>query len=206
MFSPAVEAALALAGIRHHGQVRRDTGAPYLVHLCHVALLLARLGESDEVLITALLHDVLEDTVKTPDERREVEAEIERQFGSSVLTAVQTLTEPKRDREGHPIPWPQRKRQYLAQLTQGDRTAALVSAADKLHNLETLLSALEARPPEEVWAWFTGDPAATLWFYRQVSATLQPKLGTNHPLLESLQRGLGRLEALDFPANTQLRN
>lgn len=194
MFSLAVDAALAYAGVRHHGQVRRDSGAPYLVHLAHVGMLLARLGESEEVVIAGLLHDILEDTTSTPEETEAVARHIADRFGGRVISAVRALTEPRRAPDGSKIPWRERKRVYLAQLRSGGRIAHLVAAADKLHNLETLLHALDLGEPDEVWSWFTGDAEDTAWFYGQAIAILRDGLGADHPLVEALDQGLARLE------------
>ncbi len=55
-----VNLAAGIAEDAHHLQFRRDGATPYITHPAAVVALLA--GESDEVLATAWLHDVLEDT------------------------------------------------------------------------------------------------------------------------------------------------
>lgn len=68
----------------HNGQTRRDRFTPYISHPQNVAERLR--GESDEVIMTAWLHDVLEDTKETPDSMRAAG------IPESVIEAVQVLT------------------------------------------------------------------------------------------------------------------
>ena len=58
-----IQDAEALATQLHEGQFRRDGVTPYITHPRAVAESLA--GESDEVIMAAWLHDVLEDTEAT---------------------------------------------------------------------------------------------------------------------------------------------
>ena len=140
------------------------------------------------------LHDVLEDTVTSAQERLEVAAEIEDRWGPEVARSVRTLTEPKRDRQGRPVPWRARKEAYLEQLSVGDRRAWMVSTADKLHNLETLLIALE-RDGEGVWQRFWSGPEDNRWFYDKVLETVAPRLGEDHILIRALGAAVTRFAA-----------
>lgn len=194
MFAPAVESALAFASLRHAGQTRKAEDTPYFTHLVHVALIVARAGGDDPAVVVALLHDVLEDTVKSAAERSEVAAEIEARWGAEVAGSVRTLTEPKRDEQGRPVPWRARKEAYLEQLAQGDRRAWMVSSADKLHNLETLLQALR-RDGEGVWQRFWSGPDDNQWFYGRVLETLTPRLGADHVLVRALDTAVDQFSA-----------
>ena len=64
MFSDGIlREALLDCKIAHAGQVRKYTGIPYYTHPLHVAQILIECGVTDEdMLVAALLHDVLEDT------------------------------------------------------------------------------------------------------------------------------------------------
>lgn len=194
MFSPKVEAALAFASLRHAGQTRKAGEIPYFTHLVHVALILARLGADDETLTIALLHDVIEDTTHDPTERATVERHIRETWGERVMSAVLSLTEPKRDDQGRRLSWQARKEAYIEQLERAEHPALLVSAADKVHNLETLLESL-AVEGEEVWDRFRGGPEETLWFYGAVLRVLRRRLGLEAPLVRALATAAARLEA-----------
>lgn len=82
-----LDSAISFAAVAHAGQVRKYTGEPYIVHPVEVMALVCRAGGKIEMQIAAVLHDVLEDTVVSA-------REIERRFGSLVLSYVQGLTDP----------------------------------------------------------------------------------------------------------------
>lgn len=88
-----IEIAYRIASKAHEGQKRRDGTTNYIHHPADVANRLQ--GESDEVVATAWLHDVLEDTPVTM-------SELERS-GISYLVrdAVWTLTKNRNDYEAY---------------------------------------------------------------------------------------------------------
>lgn len=64
-----------------HGEKKRETGEPYIIHPIYVAKILANMSLDDETIIAGLLHDVIEDTKATYDD-------IKREFGKSVADMV----------------------------------------------------------------------------------------------------------------------
>jgi len=91
--------ALEFAAGRHNGQFRKGKDkSPYINHPIRVAELLANDGgEKDPVLLTAaILHDVIEDTVETKTEKRELSEIIGRIFGEEVLSITLEVTDDKR--------------------------------------------------------------------------------------------------------------
>ena len=86
-FSKAMSYAL-----EKHKSQRRSEGTPYIFHPVRTFYLLSRLYPIDErttpLLKASLLHDTLEDTSATPNE-------IDKLFGSDVLSIVKELTLPK---------------------------------------------------------------------------------------------------------------
>lgn len=112
----------------HRGQVR-DGGGRYFDHPKAVALILIdELGYYDsEMIIAALLHDVVEDTYLFDFE------DIETIFGSRVENIVCLLTKDK-----DPA-FKEAKRQYLSAIAQAEDAAVrIIKLADRLHNLRTL--------------------------------------------------------------------
>ena len=89
-----LEAAYQLAkyGHGHHGQ-RRDSGERYFEHLRETALILVdELEVTDpDLVISALLHDILEDTFILDVQM------IGKIFGPRVELTVKTVTKPKKD-------------------------------------------------------------------------------------------------------------
>jgi len=152
MFSPAIERALAAAIAAHQGQVRKGVDAtPYVVHPLHVALILARWGVDDDVIVAGLLHDTVEDCPAW------TAARVEHEFGAHVAGLVAQLTEDKSKS------WDERKRFGIDHVPHMSPQAATVKAADKLHNLQTLVSELRSNPDAtQVWARFRGGRERTL--------------------------------------------
>lgn len=81
--------AYEFAARAHEGQKRKYTGEPYIVHPVEVMTILMEnvSSASTEMLMAALLHDVVEDCGVTPEEIRE-------QFGPIVEDLVFWLTDP----------------------------------------------------------------------------------------------------------------
>lgn len=152
MFSPAIERALQASLAAHQGQLRKSSSAiPYVVHPLHVALLLARWGVEDDVIVAGLLHDVAEDVPSWSIAR------ISAEFGPHVAQIVDQLTEDKSKS------WEERKRAGVEHVPHMSPQAATVKAADKLHNLSCLTAELRAADePAAVWARFRGGRERTL--------------------------------------------
>ena len=122
MYSPVVEKALGIALAAHDGQLRKASSEPYIVHPLHVALILARWGQDDDVIVAGLLHDVVEDCDGWDLAR------VEREFGHHIAHVVGELTEDKSKT------WEERKRAGIAKVPHMSPQAATVKSADKLHN------------------------------------------------------------------------
>lgn len=102
----------------HGGQTRRG-GEPYIIHPEAVARELEKRGFGADYIITALFHDLLEDTQAT-------EADILRLGGKNVLTAVKLLTKPTHDLN---------MASYVSAIKQNP-IAFAVKGFDRLNNVE----------------------------------------------------------------------
>ena len=129
--------AFEYAALRHDDQLRRD-GSIYMTHPVAVAGILADQQMDLVCMSSALLHDVLEDTVKTAEERRQVTEEIRKKFGDDVLRCVEGVTKigklhfySREDRQAESV-----RKMLLAMVS--DIRVILVKFADRLHNLRTL--------------------------------------------------------------------
>ena len=114
----------------HKGQLRMN-GEPYLTHPLEVANILAEL-KLDAVTVTAgLLHDVLEDTLMSPDELR-------RQFGDEVYQLVDGVTKIAQVylTSRHQKQAENFRKMLLAMVS--DIRVLFVKLADRLHNMRTL--------------------------------------------------------------------
>ncbi len=131
-YSYAIEQAIRAASVLHKDQVRKGSVPyPYVTHLFAVATIVSDYTDDEDTIVAALLHDTLEDTDYT-------EKELEDDFGGQVKEIVTALTEPKiedRDRKSVDA----QKKQYLKQIKSASERALIVVAADKIHNMRSIV-------------------------------------------------------------------
>mgnify|MGYP003555694967 FL=1 len=121
-------AAIAFAADKHRNQRRKDPErSPYINHPIALAnLLVNEAGVEDQrVLVAAILHDTIEDTMTT-------EQELVRHFGKEVADIVIEVTDDKA------LPKAERKRLQVAHAPHISRRARLVKLADKICNLRDI--------------------------------------------------------------------
>ncbi len=117
--------------MKAHGNQRRASGDPYFSHPLEVAAILTDLKLDDATIVTALLHDVIEDTPIT-------RAEIDQLFGPEIGTLVDGLTKIRRlDLVTKKAEQAENFRKLLVAISS-DIRILLVKLADRLHNMRTL--------------------------------------------------------------------
>jgi len=159
--------ALLLAMEAHEMQIRKCTNnelgiaVPYITHPVAVAALVVRYGGNEDQVIAALLHDVLEDGKAGVDWVARVAV-----FGEKVLSIVQGCTDGVPDaKTGVKAPWPERKKAYMEHLAEAADDVLLVSACDKLNNLQAIhLDLVETGI--SVFERFSASREEVLWYYR----------------------------------------
>jgi guanosine-3',5'-bis(diphosphate) 3'-pyrophosphohydrolase len=165
--------ALHYAAEQHRHQRRKDVDAsPYINHpiaLLHILAVEAGVDDPD-VLVAAVLHDVIEDCsgphqMYIEDRRRE----IREQFGDAVLALVEAVTDDKS------LPKDERKQAQLAHAAHLPVGAKLIKLADKTANLRDLAST----PPAD-WS-----PERLEQYFRWAGQVVDAVRGT-HPQLEAL--------------------
>src|SRR5512141_3501625 len=129
--------AYIFSAVEHKAQVRAS-GEPYLVHPLEVAAILAEMRMDPICVAVGLLHDVLEDTLTTPERVQEY-------FGSDVLHIVEGVTKISKipfatteERQAETY-----RKMLLAMVA--DIRVILVKLADRLHNMRTLQHLPEPR-------------------------------------------------------------
>ncbi len=117
--------------VQKHGTQKRASGDPYFSHPVEVAGLMTDLKLDQETIMTALLHDTVEDTLATIED-------IELNFGSEVARLVDGVTKlskieamPEDERAAENL------RKFLLAMSE-DIRVLLVKLADRLHNMRTL--------------------------------------------------------------------
>jgi (p)ppGpp synthase/HD superfamily hydrolase len=149
--------AFQFAADKHKSQTRKTSTIPYIAHLMGVASLVLEAGGDEDLAIAALLHDVVEDCGGAP-----MLKEVRRRFGERVAKVVEGCTDSDSDPKP---PWRERKENYIRHLKKADADTRLVSAADKLNNVRSIISDYR-QISESVWSRFNGGREGTLWYYR----------------------------------------
>lgn len=114
-----------------HGDQRRASGIPYILHPTSVACILAELGMDSESLAAALLHDVVEDTPVTLPE-------IVSLFGQEIAELIDGVTKLGK------IPYSSREEQQAENIRKmliamaKDIRVIIIKLADRLHNMRTI--------------------------------------------------------------------
>lgn len=177
--------ALRYAWQLHRRQKRKMGQTPFFAHLMGVASLVLDYGGGQEEAIGALLHDAVEDQGGL-----ETLEEIRRRFGDRVAAIVEGCTDSFQQPKP---PWRERKEQFLARLAEASDSVRLVCAADKIHNLRSLVRAYQNQA-EAIWSAFRGGREGTLWYYRAVLEVLQK--GSSLPILQEFAAVVDQLERL----------
>jgi GTP pyrophosphokinase len=117
--------------MKAHGSQERASGDPYFSHPLEVANILTKMKLDGASIITALLHDTVEDTEATLDE-------IELLFGKEIARLVDGVTKLSRielqsDHSKHA----ENFRKLVLAMSE-DIRVLLVKLADRLHNMQTL--------------------------------------------------------------------
>jgi len=175
--------AFLFAAEKHAGQVRKASRTPYIAHLMGVASLALEFGGDEDIAIAALLHDVVEDCGGAP-----LLKEVKRRFGSRVAKIVDGCTDTDMDPKP---PWRERKESYIRHLKNADADTRLVSAADKLNNVRSILSDYR-EVGESVWERFNGGREGTLWYYAALLRQFQR--GKANRLIRELALAVQELE------------
>jgi GTP pyrophosphokinase len=116
---------------RMHAEQKRKSGEPYVIHPLNVALIIAHLRLDVASIVTGLLHDVVEDTIASPEEVRSL-------FGSEVARLVDGVTKVSK------ITFSSREEKQAENFRKmiiamaHDIRVVLIKLADRLHNMRTL--------------------------------------------------------------------
>jgi len=171
--------AVNFAARKHHGQIRKDqSSSPYITHPIAVARVIWQVGgvEDDLTLISAILHDTLEDTDTT-------ENEIKEHFGEDALLVVLEVSDDKTQGKM------ERKRQQVIHAPHLSEAAKLIKLSDKLVNCRDILQS----PPKN---WTLSRRREYIQWAADVVAEIR---GTNDALESAFDQMMRDAEAqLEF--------
>ena len=137
-----IEKAYKLA-VKAHGDQRRKSGEPYIIHPLWVAIILADLEMDKETIAAGILHDVVEDTKFT-------EEDIRREFGDEVALLVDGVTKLGRlsySSDKLEVQAENLRKMFLAMAK--DIRVIIIKLADRLHNMRTLQFMTPAKQKEK---------------------------------------------------------
>ncbi len=117
--------------VEHHGDQKRRSGEPYIIHPINVAYILAGVGLDEATICAALLHDVVEDTEATDEDLR-------RDFGEEIADMVAGVTK-LGEMQFSSVEEQQAEDYRKMFLAMGkDIRVIIIKLADRLHNMRTL--------------------------------------------------------------------
>ena len=114
-----------------HGTQRRESGDPYFSHPLEVAGIITDMKLDSATVVTALLHDTVEDTLATLEQ-------IDQEFGNEIARLVDGVTKLSQlEMPEESSPQAENFRKLLLAMSN-DLRVLLVKLADRLHNMRTL--------------------------------------------------------------------
>ncbi len=176
-----IQQAINLASRLHLGQVRKgDSGLPYISHPFSVAWILSNYTGDEDIVVAGILHDVLEDV------KGYYYDDMVRDFGERVAQIVKGVSEDKDPNveSDEKATWEERKSKYLANLKNDSDEALMVCAADKIHNLQSMISAYQEKG-DALWDNFNSPKEKKLWLYQEILRFMKGRL--NNPIVDELE-------------------
>lgn len=177
---PNIFDAIEFAARAHSGQYRKGTRIPYIVHPLAVARILIEHDAPDDVVVAAVLHDVVEDTRVTLPEIRAA-------FGDTIAGLVQAMSEPDRSDT-----WENRKRDTLTFMETAPQEVLLIKVADQLDNIRGIREDYLTQG-DAVWKRFNRGREKQKWYHEGLADLFRRRLVTEQ----------GKLLAQEYEAHVR---
>ena len=157
-----VSEAIEFATKVHDGMRRKKSNSPYILHPLEAAAIVGTMTDDQEVIASAVLHDVVEDTGVTIEE-------IEQRFGKRVRELVESETENKRTEMPASESWRIRKEESLEVLKNtNDLGVLMIWLGDKLANIRSLYRQLK-EDGNAMWEQYNQkDAKEHAWYYYSI--------------------------------------
>lgn len=166
-----VEEAIHFMVKANKGQKRRNENIDKCFHPMVIYSMLREFIDTEDVLVSALLHDIIDDTEYGYEE-------IEERFGTLVADMVSDLSEDKSIAK-----WLDRKKDYVKRMRNNyDINVINIMLADKLHNLISHYDNY-LKIGDKIWKNSGGTKDENRWLYRE-TYNIAKKKNANQGLLE----------------------
>lgn len=178
MTSKLIKKAIYYAAEKHDGQYRKGIKKiPYLVHSVLVGFDISKYTDDEDVITSAILHDVIEDCGVTTKE-------LTREFNSKISKIVTELSSSK---SSNNKPWKEKKKDYLSLVSKASEEACLIIAIDKMQNMEAYFDHAVAGHIELLEESFGGKIKDYLWYYEEILKILESKI-KNQPITNDYKK------------------
>lgn len=147
----AIEYSLKL----HSEQLRKGGDVPYAQHPVSIAMMMCEEDLDTDIIVTALLHDLIEDTIMTYET-------LNSEFGDTIEAYVRACTEPDQS-----IPWEIRKQRTIDKFQDRCNDVKWVILGDKLHNLYSIYKHY-IENGEKTWTYFSRGFEKQKWYYESL--------------------------------------
>ena len=165
MNSKILAEAVQFATIAHDGAYRKGTKIPYVAHVIEAGLIAMTLTDDEDIIIAAILHDVVEDTSFKL-------ADIKKSFGSRVAELVSHESEDKMHHISASDSWKIRKEAFLNHLSNTPIEAKIICLSDKLSNMRLSIKTFDEKG-DDMWLVFNQkDKKEQEWYYRGIYKSL----------------------------------
>lgn len=157
-----IDKAIDFAVRAHHGQFRKGTRTPFILHPMEVGVIVSKMTSDEEIISAAFLHDTVEDCPQVTIEQ------IRDEFGERVASMVDCESEDKSrtwiERKSHTI-------EYLRETAV--REVKYIALGDKLANIRSMVRDYR-EVGDELWNRFNmKDKKMQGWYYRSVAESLK---------------------------------
>ena len=157
-FTPRIEKAIRTATVAHRKQKRKGSDIPYIIHPFSVMCIASEVTNDEDILIACLFHDILEDVQEEYSRSKMLE-----EFGERVVSIVDGVTKDSSIKD-----WQGRADAYLFHLeNKASNESVIVSAADKIHNLMSIINDYQILG-DELWSRFNAGQERQLWWYKSI--------------------------------------
>jgi len=178
ILSEQLQKAINYSALSHEGQRRKDKNkTPYVTHPYSVMLLADRylnvdIVKKENILISCLLHDVIEDCEISYDD-------LVKEFNVEIADTVENVSEPKFfGSQDNVLSWKERKDAYLAKLTVGNDEAVFVAVCDKIHNMTSYIS-MTKEEGDVKYKFGSDGSGQKIWYVESVLSIAKARLEAN---------------------------